>query len=289
MSEIVNFFSLKGKVALVTGSRRGIGKGIALVLAKAGADVVITDYTSENGDLEAAVEEIKKLGRRSAGFVMDVSSEPQVNDTVKKVISAFGKIDILVNNAGIANPDAPAPQITVNDWNQIFAVNLNGCLICSKAVIPYMVEKRQGSIINIASVEGLKVLDLRRSSCAYAASKAAIIMLTRGLAWDLGKHNVRANVIAPGAVRTEMVRYIWDPASLPKEMLPLLQQFLAERGVKAAIDDIPREMNNYIKTTVPLGRFAEPEEIGYAVNYLASDAASYVTGQTLIVDGGLLA
>jgi len=289
MSSIQNFFSLEDKVAVVTGSRRGIGKGIAVTLARAGADVVVTDYTSENGDMESTVEEIKQLGRRAVGFKMDVSSAKQVNETIQRVLNAFGKIDILVNNAGIAAPDGPVPLLSKNDWDHLLSVNLNGCFLCSKAVMPGMVERRCGNIINISSIEGLKIPDLRRGSSAYGVSKSAIIMLTRGLAWDLGKYNIRVNAIAPGGVKTEMMRYMYDPSSMGKEMVALIQGWLAERGIKVAPGEVNAEMNRYIQGIIPLGRFAEPEEIGQVAVFLASEGASYVTGQTLVVDGGLLA
>jgi NAD(P)-dependent dehydrogenase (short-subunit alcohol dehydrogenase family) len=168
-------------------------------------------------------------------------------------------------------------------------VNLNGCFLCSKAFIQGMVERKSGSIINIASVEGLEVFDVRRASSRYAVSKAAVIMLTRGLAWDLGKYNVRANVIAPGGVRTEMLRYLWDPVSMGPEVVKGVQQLLAERGVHVTLDKVPEEVKSYMKGIIPLGRLGEPEDIGRAAVFLASDAASYITGQTLVVDGGFLA
>jgi NAD(P)-dependent dehydrogenase (short-subunit alcohol dehydrogenase family) len=289
MADVVNFFSLEGKVAVVTGARRGIGKGIAIVMAKAGADVVITDTISENGDMEAASAEIKKIGRHSITIKADVSNESQVNEMVARTLSEFGKIDILVNNAGIS-PWAPSvPLLNLSDWNKVLGVNLNGCFLCSRAVIPNMVSRGTGSIINITSIEGLKVIDIRRASSAYAVSKAGVIMLTRGLAWDLGKYRVRANAIAPGGIKTEMLRYLWDPASLPPETMTYMQDFLAARGIKTEIAGIPDALDVYMKGIIPSGRVGEPEDIGYAAVFLASDAASYVNGQTLIVDGGFLA
>jgi len=289
MSETVNFFSLAGKVAVVTGARRGICKGIAVEMAKAGADVVIADNISDHGDMETTVAEIKNLGRRSLGIFVDVSKEDQVNKMAAKILSEFGRLDTLVNNAGIAPWVPSVPTLKLDDWNKVMEVNLNGCFLCSKAVIPAMVERRSGCIINIASVEGLEVFDIRRASSPYAVSKAAVIMLTRGLAWDLGKYNVRANVIAPGGVRTQMLRHIWDPVSLGPDVVKGMQQLLAERGVRTELDKVPEEINNYMKGIIPLGRLGEPEDIGRAAVFLASDAASYITGQTLVVDGGFLA
>lgn len=289
MSDNMNLFSLAGKVAVVTGARRGIGKGIALEMAKAGADVVIADHTSDHGDMESVIDEIKSIGRRSTGVFVDVSREDQVNNMVAKTMSDFGKIDILVNNAGIAPWVPSVPTLKLADWNKVMEVNLNSCFLCSKAVIPNMVKRKSGCIINIASVEGVEVFDVRRASSPYAVSKAAVIMLTRGLAWDLGKYNVRANVIAPGGVRTEMLRYLWDPVSMGPEVVKGVQQLLAERGIQAALDKVPEEVKAYMKGIIPLGRLGEIEDIGHAAVFLASDAASYITGQTLIVDGGFLA
>ena len=289
MSETVNFFSLAGKVGIVTGARRGIGKGIAVEMAKAGADVVIADHLSNHGDMESVVAEIKNMGRRSVGIFVDVSREDQVNVMVAKTLSEFGQVDILVNNAGIAPWVPSVPTLNPADWNRVMNVNLDGCFLCSKAVIPNMLERRSGCIINIASVEGVEVFDIRRASSPYAVSKAAVIMLTRGLAWDLGKYNVRANVIAPGGVRTEMLRFLWDPVSMGPEVVKGVQQLLAERGVHVSLDKVPREIKNYMKGIIPLGRLGEIEDIGHAAVFLASDAASYITGQTLIVDGGFLA
>jgi NAD(P)-dependent dehydrogenase (short-subunit alcohol dehydrogenase family) len=289
MAETVNLFSLEGKVAIVTGARRGIGKGIAVTLAKAGTDVVVADNASEHGDMEVVVTEIKNLGKHSIGILVDVSKEDQVNTMVAKTLSEFGKIDILVNNAGIAPWVPSVPTLSLVDWNRVMEVNLNGCFLCSKAVIPSMVERKIGSIINIASVEGLEVFDIRRASSPYAVSKAAVIMLTRGLAWDLGKYNVRANAIAPGGVRTEMLRYLWDPVSMGPEVVVGVQKLLADRGVRVELNQVTDEIINYMKGVIPLGRLGEPEDIGHAVAFLASDAASYITGQTLIIDGGFLA
>jgi len=166
---------------------------------------------------------------------------------------------------------------------------VKGCYLCSKAAIPFMVQNGSGSIINISSIEGLSVAALRRGSSSYGVSKAGIILLTHGLAWDLGKFNIRANAIAPGGVKTDMLRYLWDPSSLTPETIAGLQMLAGQRGVQIDAAHVQETLQKMITTSVPLGRLAEPEEIASAALFLASDAASYITGQTLIVDGGLLA
>jgi len=288
MKDYNDLFSLKGKVALITGSRRGIGRAIALMMAKAGADIAVCDYVSENGDLEKTVTEIKNLGRKCTGFTMNVSVEAQVIKTVQAVAAQFGRIDILVNNAGIS-PGTPIPMLPESEWDQVMDTNVKGCYLCSKAAIPFMVQNGSGSIINISSIEGLSVAALRRGSSSYGVSKAGIILLTHGLAWDLGKFNIRANAIAPGGVKTDMLRYLWDPSSLTPETIAGLQMLAGQRGVQIDAAHVQETLQKMITTSVPLGRLAEPEEIASAALFLASDAASYITGQTLIVDGGLLA
>jgi len=289
MSEMMDMFSLSGKVALVTGGRRGIGRAIALTMAKAGADVALCDYISESGDIEQTVAEIQKLGRRSAGFIADVSIAAQVPKMVQDVLTMFGQIDILVNNAGISPGTPPTPLLDEKDWDEVLDVNLKGCYLCSKAVVPNMSEQRAGSIINIASIEGLSVGSWRRASSPYAISKAGLIMLTRGLAWDVGKFNVRVNAIAPGGVKTDMLRFLWDESSLTPETITGMQALLGERGIQVDAADAPEAIRKNITSQVPLGRIAEPEEIGSAALFLASEAASYITGHVLVVDGGLLA
>lgn len=284
-----DIFSLKGKVTLVTGGRRGIGKAIALTMAEAGADVAVADYISENGDMEKTVAEIRNLGRKSTAFIADVSSSEQVQEMVKKTLAEFGKIDVLVNNAGISPATPPTFLLDEKDWDKVLDVNLKGCYLCSKAVAPHMAERCSGSIINMASIEGLSVGPFRRASSPYAVSKSGITMLTRGLAWDLGRFNVRVNAIAPGGVKTEMLRPLWDESFRTPEIIAGMQMRLAEMGIQVDAGAAPAVMKTMATRLVPLGRIAEPEEIASAALFLASDAASYITGHILVVDGGLLA
>lgn len=284
-----DIFSLKGKVALVTGGRRGIGKAIALTMAEAGTDVAVVDCISENGDMEKTVAEIRNLGRKATAFIADVSSSEQVQEMVKKTLAEFGKIDVLVNNAGISPATPPTFLLDEKDWDKVLDVNLKGCYLCSKAVAPHMAERCSGSIINMASIEGLSVGLFRRASSPYAVSKSGITMLTRGLAWDLGRFNVRVNAIAPGGVKTEMLRPLWDESFQTPEIIAGMQMQLAEMGIQVDASAAPELMKKIATSRLPLGRIAEPEEIASAALFLASDAASYITGHILVVDGGLLA
>ena len=284
-----DIFSLKGKVALVTGGRRGIGKAIALSMAEARADVAVADCISENSDMEKTVAEIRNLGRKSTALIADVSSSEQVQEMVKKTLVEFGKIDVLVNNAGISPATPPTFLLDEKDWDKVLDVNLKGCYLCSKAVAPHMAERCSGSIINMTSIEGLSVGLFRRASSPYAVSKSGITMLTRGLAWDLGRFNVRVNAIAPGGVKTEMLRPLWDESFQTPEIIAGMQMQLAEMGIQVDAGAAPELIKKIATSRLPLGRIAEPEEIASAALFLASDAASYITGHILVVDGGLLA
>ena len=269
--------SLEGRVALVTGGKRGIGKAIALVLAEAGADVAIADYIADDGELKAVAEEITGLGRRCLAVQADVSQRSEVEELVEKVTSELGEIGILVNNAGISGLEVQS-ELPDEHWQKVLDVNLNGCYLCSQAVSKGMVERRKGNIINIASVEGLRggviagtlapiipipavPTGLTLAGRPYNVSKAGIVMLTRVMARQLGGYGIRVNAIAPGGIRTEMLRFIWDNADFIKQL----------------------------EAQVPLGRIGETNEIANVALFLASDASSYVTGHTLVADGGLLA
>jgi len=282
-------FLLKNRIALVTGGRRGIGKAIALALAEAGADIAICDYANENDEFKKLTAELQKMGRKCLTVTTDISKIEQVQEMVNKVLATYSKIDILVNDAGISPGTPPIPDLKEADWDAVIDINLKGTYLCCQAVSKAMIERNSGSIINISSIEGLSIAAMRRGSSPYGVSKAGIVMLTRGLAWDLGKFNIRVNTIAPGGVKTDMLRFLWDPSSLTPEMIMGLQMMALERGFKVDAASAPEAIKKLINSSIPLGRIAEPEEIGSAALFLASDAASYITGQTLIVDGGLLA
>ena len=249
--------SMERKTAIVTGARRGIGEATALAFAEAGADVAICDWVVEGGELAAVAEKIEKLGRRSLAVQTDVSRKADVDNLVQQAMDAFGTIDILVNNAGIASA-VPLLEISEDDWDLVIDIDLKGCYLCSQVVGKIMVEQKRGNIINISSVFGIN----GHPACvAYDSAKAGVISLTRALACNLGLYNVRVNAIAPGSIKTEMIQPLWsDP-----ELLAALERSNA------------------------LGRIAQPSEVANVALFLASDAASYVTGHTIVVDAGLLA
>ena len=245
-----DLFDLEGKIAVVTGASRGLGKAMAIGLAKAGADVVVTDIL----DTSETVSEIKKLNRESLGLVVDVSNKSDIEAMVKKIRDKFGIIDILVNNAGILRI-GDAEVIDKDDWDKVLQVNLTGQFLCAQAVGREMIKQKTGSIINIASIAGLGGY---ASSVPYSASKAGVILMTKTLAVEWGKHNVRVNTICPGVFATDMTdSYLKD-----------------------------KQFKDMIQNKVPLGRHAKPDELVGTVVYLASKASDYMTGHALVIDGG---
>ncbi len=247
-------FSLAGKVALVTGGKRGIGKTIALAFAHAGADVAICSRDIADGQLTGVADEIQKLGRSSLAIQADVSQKSDVEKMVGQVISKFGAIDILVNNAGIGNRGMLV-DLPEAEWDKLIDIDLKGCFLCAQAVGKKMIERKKGSIINIASGMASKATAGRG---AYCVAKAGVAMLTRALAQDLGSYSIRANTIAPGLVKTEFSRQGWTDSAYLKRA----------------------------ESMTPLGRIGEPEDVAGAAVFLASDAAAYITGATIVVDGG---
>ncbi|MBU0578283.1 glucose 1-dehydrogenase [Patescibacteria group bacterium] len=245
-----NLFNLSGKVAVVTGASRGLGRAMALGLAQAGADVVITDVL----DTKKTVKEIEKLGVRSMGVRVDVTKKIQIQNLIKKAVSKFKKIDIFINNAGVYFP-TPMKGLPDKKWDKILDVNLRGSMMCARAVGEQMIKQRSGNIINIASVAGISAF---ASSSAYNCSKAALIMLTKTLAAEWASYNIRVNAICPGIFVTDMTKGL-----------------IKDKGFQ-----------QMIKAGVPLGRYAIPDELAGSAVYLASDASSYTTGHALVVDGG---
>jgi NAD(P)-dependent dehydrogenase (short-subunit alcohol dehydrogenase family) len=251
-------FELTGKVALVTGAMRGMGKADALVLAKQGAKVVVTDI--DLGQCEAVVEEIESDGGEAKAFRMDVSDNDEVNKVFDAVIDAYGQVDILVNNAGIFRPK-PALEITKEEWEEMIHINLRGQFTCAQRAAKEMVKTGGGRIINIASIASGQTGVGVAGGTHYTATKGGVLGMTEALAVELAEHNITVNAVAPGAIDTPML----DEAGFNDE---------AMKGLLAG---------------VPLGRMGTPDEIAAAVVFLASDEASYVTGAVLTVDGGWLA
>lgn len=247
--------SLAGRVALITGARRGIGKAIALGFAEAGADVAVCDAVTEDGLLAEVAKEIHDFGRRAAGIRADVSRKADIDNLVKQVESRLGRVDILVNNAAVGGV-TNLPETTEEDWDRIMDIDLKGVYLCSQAVCGGMIQRKRGCIINMASIGGFIIPTRGR---AYNVAKAGVIMLTRTLAFELGRHGIRVNAIAPGVVETDLSRanHFNNAESIDKE----LQE-------------------------VRLPRLAKPMDIVGPALFLASDASGYVTGHTIIVDGG---
>ncbi len=272
--------SLEGKTAIVTGAagERGAGRAIALMFAEAGADVAVCDFVADVHDrnLAARVAEIEQLGRRGLAVQCDITQKDQVDAMVSRVNEELGSVDILVNNAGIYG-GGRIQDITEEAWDREMAVNLKGCMLCCKAVTPTMVEKEGGAIVNLSSINAMsQPSGSTGGRASYAASKAGVMLLSRALAIELGGNNIRVNVIAPGAIETDMT---------------LHTRYAAGNTDRPDVLDDPnrRQFGAGLGDLIPLGRAAEPEEIASAALFLASSAASYITGHTLVVDGGWMA
>lgn len=243
---------LENKVAIVTGAGRGIGRAIALTFAREGAKVAVADINYETAS--KVVEEIKGSGGEAVALKVDVADAESVEKMVREVLEKFGKIDILVNNAGIIRP-SPLLETSEEDWDAVMNVNLKGVFLCSKAVVRHMIKQKSGSIINIASISG-EAPELNTG--AYTPSKAGVIALTSLMAMEWAKYGIRVNSISPGATWTPMEYEFYPTEELYKRRCE----------------------------TIPLGRFAQPEEIAEVALFLASDSASYITGENIRVDGG---
>lgn len=244
-------FGLQGKVALVTGGSQGIGQVIAEGFAKAGADVVLMN----RGNSDATLAAIKAAGRRGLWLPVDVTDEPAVEAALKQAISSFGQIDVLFNNAGICLHKGSL-DVTAAEFRNIVDVNLTGEFIVARAVGRHMIEKGvKGSIVNMASISG-SITNTPQVQASYNASKAAVISLSKSLAWEWAGHGIRVNSISPGYIATPMA------------------------------DDVPMELKNAWLPLIPQHRMADPRELMTAVLYLASPASTYTTGSDVIVDGG---
>ena len=243
---------LKDKIALVTGSGRGIGKSIALEFAKEGATIFLNDINNEN--LENTQKEIENLGNKCFSIIEDVSDYNKVKDMFKYILKEIGKIDILVNNAGI-NRDKTLHKMNIEDWEAVIRVNLNSIYSCCKESVIIMRENNYGRIINISS---LAALSPKFGQTNYAASKAGVIGFTKSLALETASKGITVNAIAPGYIDTEMLK------------------------------TIPNDIKENFKSLIPMGRFGLPEEVAKLAVFLASDNASYITGQVININGGIL-
>jgi 3-oxoacyl-[acyl-carrier protein] reductase len=246
---------LTGKTAIVTGAGRGgrgIGRGIAVALARAGADVAVTVRTNV-ADAEAVAQAVAELGRKSLAIACDVADSASVEALFAKVKEEWGRVDILVNNAGITR-DTLLLRMSEDDWDAVLDTNLKGAFLCTRAAAKIMLKQKSGRIVNITSING-QVGSPGQAN--YSASKAGMIGLTKTVAKELASRGITVNAVAPGFIETQMT------------------------------DFAQGEMRDEIVKRVPLGRLGSIEDVGAAVAFLASDAASYITGQVLTVDGGL--
>lgn len=276
--------SLERQVAIVTGARRGIGKDTALVLAAAGADVAICDIVADSGELDDVAAEIEKMGRRTLASKVDARNRSDVSSFVGRVVDELGTIDILINNAGIGVGSGPPephkcqeqqvrsqertasldedPIISLfqeTDWDTVFSTNLKSVLFFTQEASNIMIKKRKGTVVNIASVVAF-VRGISNLS-AYNISKRGIVALTDGLASDLGRFGIRVNAIAPGGIETELMRYIWG---------------------------VPERLNMMESKIVLGNKLIKPEACAHLILFLVSDLSAYITGQTIVIDGGLM-
>jgi NAD(P)-dependent dehydrogenase (short-subunit alcohol dehydrogenase family) len=244
--------SLDGRVAVVTGAGRGLGQAAAMALAEAGADVALLARSAE--ELEVTADEVRRHRRRALTLPTDVADEAAVEEAASLVLERFGRVDILVNNAGIATV-APLLEVTLSELRRVLDVNVVGAFLCTRAFGAHMVAQRKGTVINIASVSGLGG---EPELTAYSASKGALIAFTRALAIEWARHGVTCNAVAPGYFRTDLN--------------------------KQALDDV--KIGPKIVSHIPLRRVGQPEELGPLVAFLASDAAAFMTGSIVVIDGG---
>jgi 3-oxoacyl-[acyl-carrier protein] reductase len=242
---------LAGRVALVTGAAQGIGKAVALLLARNGADMVVSDINLEKA--EETAKEVQTLGRKALAIKVDVAKLADVEKMVEAILAQFGKVDILVNNAGIAR-DKLILRMTEEDWDAVLNINLKGTFNCTKTVVRHMSKQKSGKIVNIASVVG-EMGNAGQGN--YAASKAGVIGFTKTIAREFAQRGINVNAIAPGYIETPMT------------------------------DALPDKAKEELKRLIPMDRLGKPEDVAEAVLFLVSEASSYITGQVLNVNGGI--
>ncbi|MFH1269481.1 MAG: 3-oxoacyl-[acyl-carrier-protein] reductase [Candidatus Omnitrophota bacterium] len=243
---------LKDRVALITGAAQGIGREIALKFAAEGADIVVADVNLNKAGKTA--EDVQALGRKALALELDVTESAKVNEAVNKILDKFGRVDILVNNAGITK-DNLLLRMSDAEWDAVLNVNLKGTFNCTKAVSRIMIKQRYGKIVNVASIIGIIG---NAGQANYSASKAGIIALTKTAAKELASRNINVNAVAPGFIQTEMTARL------------------------------PEELQAKMLSAIPLGKFGSPVDVAALCVFLASEDASYITGQTIVVDGGMV-
>ena len=243
---------LKDKVALVTGGARGIGKAIALAFAKEGADLVVADVNEE--EAKNTCLEIEGMGRKALGLQMDVTDIAKVEEAVNKILDKFGKVDILVNNAGITK-DNLLLRMSQAEWDAVLNVNLKGAFNCIRTVSRPMIKQRYGKIVNVASIIGIIG---NPGQANYSASKAGLIALTKTAAKELASRNINVNAVAPGFIQTEMTARL------------------------------PEEIKQKMKEAIPLAKFGTPEDVAALCTFLVCEDSSYITGQVIVLDGGMV-
>ena len=249
---------MKGRVALVTGAARGIGRAVALELAAHGADIAVNDYALEK-EVRELVREVEAKGNRAKPYIADVSRKEQVLGMVGDIKKEFGRIDILINNVGISPKHnglkKPIYEMDPEEWERVIQVNLNGAFYCTRYIAPLMMEKRWGRIVNVNSLAG-KIYSSPLPGAHYFASKAGMLGLTRVCAAELAPFNILVNGVAPYRIETEMMRAVGD------------------------------EVNQELLKMIPLGRFGRPEDVAKVIRFLASDENRYIVGATIDINGG---
>jgi NAD(P)-dependent dehydrogenase (short-subunit alcohol dehydrogenase family) len=253
---------VEGKVCIITGGARGLGRATCLVLAKEGATVAVTDILDQQGlDI---MYEIRNNGGNAQYYHMDVTKEDEINRVFAKIYTDFNKIDVLVNNAGITGAVKPTHELTQEEWDQVFDIDARGVFFCTKNVIPYLKKAGSGSIINLSSIYGIVAGIDNPPPYIYHAAKGAVRMMTKSDAICYARDKIRVNSIHPG--------WIWTP-------------LLEEVGLRFGN---PEEFNKQLQKHIPLGHFGEPNDVAFGVLYLASDESKFVTGAELVIDGGYI-
>lgn len=253
---------LEGKVAIVTGGARGIGRGIAKAFGKEGAHVVVADVAVKEGN--QVVSEIKKEGGDAFFVESDVSKISDIERLAQETIKKYGEIDILANVAGISRA-GKIVDVPVEDWDLIMNINLRGVFLCCKVIGKEMIRRKIGRIINMSSIAGRNA---ERGNVPYCATKAGVISITEGLALEMAEYKINVNAICPGATNTQ-----------------LMQQVFVERGPVLGLT--AKQLESKFESGIPLGRMGEPEDVGKVACFLASDDSSYITGQCIVIDGGM--